>query len=134
MIKKTLEKILNKETIRYIIFGGLTTLISIIVYTVCILAGLGVVAANTVSTIVAISFAFCVNKIWVFESKDMSVTTTRKELVKFLVGRGATYLIETGMLFALVEFMGLHPIICKYFTQAVIIVLNYLVSKFLVFK
>ena len=129
-----IEKLMSKESIRYIFFGGLTTLISVVVYTVCILSGLSVAVSNTISTVIAISFAFVVNKIWVFNSKDLSVKITRKELVKFLAGRGATYVIETSLLVILVDVMGLHPIICKHFTQAVIIVLNYLVSKFLVFK
>ena len=130
---KIAEKFMSKEALRYIFFGGLTTLISVVVYTLCILSGLSVAVANTVSTLIAISFAFCVNKIWVFKSKDLSTRTTRKELVKFLAGRFATYILETGLLIVLVDFMGLHPIICKHFTQALIIVLNYLVSKFLVF-
>jgi len=129
-----MKKIINHETLRYIFFGGLTTLISIVVYSVCIFAGLGVVVSNTISTVIAISFAFCVNKIWVFESKDLSVKTTRNELIKFIAGRGATYIIETSLLRFLVYAMDLNPILCKYFTQVLIIVLNYLISKFLVFN
>ena len=134
LIVSLIEKFMSKESLRYIFFGGLTTLISIVVYTVCILSGLSVAVSNTISTALAISFAFCTNKIWVFNSKDMSIKTTRKELIKFLAGRGATYVIETSLLIFLVDFMGLHPIICKHFTLVVIIVLNYVVSKFLVFK
>ena len=130
---KLVEKFMSREAIRYIFFGGLTTFISVVVYHVSIFAGLGVFAANTISTIIAISFAFCVNKIWVFKSKDLSRKTTGKELFKFLSGRVATYVIETGLLMFLVYVLSLHPIICKYFTQVIIIVLNYLVSKYLVF-
>ena len=133
-IISVIEKLMSKESIRYIFFGGLTTVISLAVYTVCIFSGLSVAVSNTISTAIAISFAFCTNKIWVFNSKDLSVKITRKELIKFLAGRGATYVIETGLLIFLVDFMGLHPIICKHFTQVLIIVLNYLVSKFVVFK
>ena len=133
-IKRLIEKLIKSESFRYLFFGGLTTLISIVVYSACIFAGFGVAISNTISTIIAISFAFCVNKIWVFESRDLSAKTTRKELVKFLAGRGATYVIETSLLVLMVDVMGLHPILSKNFTQVVVIVLNYLVSKFLVFR
>ena len=132
--KTLLKKALNQETIMYIFFGGMTTVISIVIYAVCISAGFNVALSNTVSTIAAVSFAFVTNKLWVFESKDLSIKTTRRELTKFLGGRGLTYLIETGMLIFLVDYLGLHPIICKNFTQIVIIVLNYLISKLVVFK
>jgi len=133
-IKTLIEKIIKKESFRYLFFGGLTTLISIVIYSVCILAGLSVAISNTISTIIAISFAFCVNKIWVFESRDLSAKTTRKELVRFVAGRGAAYVIETTLLVLMVDVMNLHPILSKNFTQVVVIVLNYLVSKFLVFR
>jgi len=133
-VKKLIEKIIKKESFRYLFFGGLTTLISIVIYSVCIFAGLSVAISNTISTIIAISFAFCVNKIWVFESRDLSAKTTRKELIRFIVGRGATYVIETVLLVLMVDVMKLHPILSKNFTQVVVIVLNYLVSKFLVFR
>ncbi|MCL2564902.1 MAG: GtrA family protein [Defluviitaleaceae bacterium] len=132
-MKKTIEKMLKHETIRYIFFGGLTTAISVVIYSVCIMAGLSVAVSNTVSTVIAVSFAFITNKIWVFGSKDLSAQTTRGELIKFLVGRGVTYAIETGLLIFLVDFLEFHPIICKNFTQILIIVLNYIISKFVVF-
>jgi len=132
-LKKTIEKMLKHETIRYIFFGGLTTAISVVIYSVCIMAGLSVAVSNTVSTVIAVSFAFITNKIWVFGSKDLSAQTTRGELIKFLVGRGVTYAIETGLLIFLVDFLEFHPIICKNFTQILIIVLNYIISKFVVF-
>lgn len=133
-LKKILKKILNRETIMYIFFGGLTTVISVVAYAVCINFGFSVALSNTVSTVIAVSFAFVTNKIWVFESKDLSIKTTRSELVKFVAGRGVTYIIETGLLIFLVDFLGFHPIICKNLTQIIIIVLNYLVSKLVVFR
>ena len=129
-----IKKLLKQETIRYLFFGGLTTLISVVVFVICIKSDFGVALSNTISTVIAVSFAFITNKIWVFGSKDLSVKTTRKELIKFVAGRGATYVIETGLLIFLVEFLGLNPIICKNFTQIIIIVLNYLISKFVVFR
>ena len=132
--KSLIEKIIKKESFRYLFFGGLTTLISIVIYSVCILAGLSVAISNTISTIIAISFAFRVNKIWVFESRDLSAKTTGKELIRFVAGRGASYVIETALLVLMVDVMNLHPILSKNFTQVVVIVLNYLVSKFLVFR
>ena len=133
-LKELLKTALNRETIMYLIFGVMTTIISIVIYTICINYGLGVAVSNTISTVIAVSFAFVTNKLFVFRSTDLSIKTTRNELFKFIAGRGSTYLLETGLLIFLVDILGLHPIISKNFTQLLIIVLNYLVSKLLVFK
>ena len=133
-VKKIIAKLLNRETVTYVIFGALTTLVSISVYTMSINYDMGVARANTVSTVIAVLFAFVTNKMWVFESRDFSIKTTAAEFVKFGAGRVITYLIETGLLMALVDMIGLNAIWCKYFTQGIIIILNYFISKFTVFN
>jgi len=133
-IKKVMEKLLNRETVTYIIFGVLTTVVSVVIYTLCIGYDMGVAVSNTVSTIIAVLFAFVTNKIWVFQSKDFGLKTTLPEFVKFGAGRLVTYLAETGLLILMVDMLLLNAIWCKYFTQVIIIVLNYIISKFAVFK
>ena len=133
-IKKAMEKLLNKETITYIIFGVLTTIVSIVVYNICIDRAMSTARSNTISTIIAVTFAFITNKIWVFESRDLHIKTISREFAKFGAGRVVTYLIETGLLILLVDVIMLNAKVCKYFTQIIIIVLNYLISKFAVFK
>ena len=133
-IKKVVEKLFNKETVTYIIFGVLTTIVSILVYNACIDYGMSTAKSNTISTVIAVSFAFITNKIWVFESRDFGVKTIALEFLKFGAGRVVTFLIETGLLIFMVDMMMLNAKGCKYFTQVIIIVLNYVISKFAVFK
>jgi len=133
-IKKIIEKLLNRETVTYIIFGVLTTVVSIIVYNMCIDQSMGAAQSNTISTVIAVLFAFVTNKIWVFESRDFSIKIISQEFVKFGGGRVVTYLIETGLLIVLVDMLAFHAKGCKYFTQIIIIALNYVISKFAVFK
>ena len=62
----------HKAIIKYGIFGALTTIINIVTYVVCYTyLGISNVVSNVIAWIIACSFAFITNKIWVFESKSM---------------------------------------------------------------
>jgi putative flippase GtrA len=131
---KVWEKLFNKEVITYIIFGVMTTVISIIVFNICVDSGYDEIISNTISTVIAVLFAFVTNKIWVFNSRDYSVKTLASELSKFSLGRLFTFLVETVLLVILVRLLSIPSKISKYITQVVVIVLNYLVSKLAVFR
>jgi putative flippase GtrA len=134
LCRKIWNKLFNKEVITYIIFGAITTVISIIVFNVSVDLGYDEIASNTVSTVIAVIFAFVTNKIWVFNSRDYSVKTLISEFSKFSLGRLFTFLVETVLLVILVRIVHIPTKISKYITQAVVIVLNYLVSKLAVFR
>lgn len=139
-IYSLIKKLLDMEIIRYIIFGGMTTLLSLGSFNLFLMAfsGLGqntsIFIANTLSTILAVLFAFFTNKIWVFHSKSISFKETLEELFKFSLGRLFTYGVDMALILALVNFMHIEPFFSKIITQIVIIILNYIISKKAVFK
>ena len=137
-LKKFMEKVLRKpvsrEVILYIFFGVLTTVISFGLYAVLLYLNFGIVLANTISHVAAILFAYITNKIWVFKALDFSIKMIFKEFFKFLSSRVMTYVIETLLLVILVNLLLYNPILSKAFTSVVIIILNYLLSKKIVFK
>lgn len=135
MIKNIYLK--NKEIINYLIFGVLTTLVSLITYyllTSTILNPSNQIElqiANIISWITCVTFAYITNKIYVFNSKDKNIT---KEILKFYSSRLTTLFIDMLLMFILVTKLEFNDKIIKVIIQVIIIILNYILSKLLVFK
>lgn len=129
-----INKIINRETILYIIVGICTTLVNVVcfylLYKIC---HIDTTISNIISVAISILFAFITNKIFVFESRKNKVKEIIDEMIKFCGGRLSTMIIEVGGVYVLIK-MHIHPMIAKLATQFIVIVLNYFISKFLVFK
>ena len=123
----------NRETASYLVCGVLTTIVGYAVFFACERLDATVAAANAVSTVVAVAFAFVVNKRFVFLSLDWSFKKTAAEFGKFCAGRTASFAAETGALILLVDYLRFPSLICKAFTMTGVVVLNYIFGK-LIFK
>lgn len=146
-----LKKILNLETVLYLVFGVATTLVNYIVFFLCyelIFGGDNSPAANTIAFAAAVVFAFIVNKVFVFDSKSWSVDALKREVPPFLGARVGSFLIEEAGLvlcedvwhlgdvtvFAMGEMELTGVTAAKLVLSVVVVVLNYVFCKFLVFK
>jgi len=122
------------DVISYLFFGVCTTVVNYIIYLPCYnLLGLSAVVSNVLAWVVAVAFAFLTNKPFVFRSHDWSAQTVIPELTKFIgcrIGSGAA---ETVILFLAVDLLGWNGNIWKLLTQVMVVVLNYIGSKLLVF-
>lgn len=142
MIKKFKETLLKyKEVILYLIFGALTTAVSWGVYTVFVkYLNSGINISNIISWIAAVVFAFITNKIWVFESKSKDLRTVSREFVVFLGARVISGVVEIGGLPALVTLgfnqtlFGVDAFPAKIALSVIVVILNYVFSKAIVFK
>jgi len=130
---KVINKYCNRETISYLICGVLTTIVGIVVFWLCEQAGFHVAVSNTISTVAAVTFAYFVNKIIVFRSNSWDIKVLIREVFAFIAGRFATYVMETLLLVALVDMLGLPGFVCKVFTSVLVVIGNYLISKKAVF-
>jgi len=128
------NKLFNRETITYLICGGATFFLSIAVFWLCDRLGMHVAVSNTISTIIAVAFAYIVNKMVVFRSASWKPAFLVREISAFLSGRFATYAGETVLLTLLVDILGLDSFICKLVTTTLVIIANYLISKKVVFR
>ena len=128
------DKFLNKEIILYLIFGILTTAVGFGAYAIFLHMGLSILVANTISTFIAILFAYATNKIWVFETVAFSVIEVIREFAKFASTRLGSYAVDTLLLILLVEILSYDPMISKAFTSVIVVILNYITSKMLVFN
>ena len=96
-------------------------------------AGTELNTANLISIILAILFAYVVNSKYVFQDKCETLKDHIKPLGKFIGARLATMVIEVGGVWLLVEQLHMNDMLGKFATQFVVLVLNYIFSKFLVF-
>lgn len=127
----------NREIISYLIIGVLTTIVSLISYyllTITILSPnnpLELTIANIISWIISVLFAYVTNRKYVFQSKDKNIL---KEVSKFTLSRVTTLIIDILLMFIFVSILHFNDKIIKLLVQIIIIILNYIFSKLLVFK
>ncbi|HBJ12209.1 MAG TPA: GtrA family protein [Clostridiales bacterium] len=137
MIKSLIKKFCTKEFIFYLIFGVLTTIVSLSVYYFCVLTFLNpnnafqLQIANILSWILAVAFAYATNRKFVFESKDPNKL---KELIKFVTARLLTLFLDMLVMFILVTLLHFNDKISKLISQVIITISNYIFSKIFVFK
>ena len=131
-IKKLIHK--YKEIILYIIFGVLTTAINIICFYILDKLGVNTYINNTISWILSVLFAFITNKIYVFESYDKDKKTWLKEGTKFFGARIFSYFVDMGTIYFLLEIIHIPKMISKIISNILVIIINYILSKLIVFK
>ena len=122
----------HRSVLLYLFFGGLTTLISIVSFMVFDLF-LHELVANILSWICAVAFAYATNRTWVFQSQAKGAALV-KEMVTFVTGRLATLGIEEVLLLVLVTLLAFPGTPVKIAAQFIVLVLNYVISKLLVFR
>ena len=127
----------HKEIVNYLIVGVLTTVVSLVVYyslTLTVLdpeKAVQLQAANVISWIAAVVFAYFTNRRFVFESRSQNML---KEAAAFFAARLSTLVLDMALMFLLVTLLKCNDKIAKLVVQAAVIVANYVLSKFLVFK
>lgn len=130
-----------KEIINYLIFGVLTTIVSLatkylLLFTILDASkALQLQIAVVTSWVTACLFAYVTNRIWVFESKSKEII---KEMAKFFAARLATLGMEMLIMFIFVTALRLNSdmwvVVWTLVSQVVIIIGNYILSKLIVFK
>lgn len=132
-IKKLVQK--HWDILSYLFFGGLTTVVNYIVYLPCYnLLSLSAAVSNAIAWVVAVAFAYLTNKPFVFRSHDWSLKTVVPELTKFVTCRIGSGLLETAILFLCVDLLAWNGNVWKLITSVLVVILNYVASKLLVFK
>lgn len=127
----------NPEVWNYLIVGLLTTVVSLVVYfalTRTILDAsnsFDLQVANVISWIIAVLFAYVTNRIFVFKSTNSNILM---EFIKFIGARILSLLLDMSTMFIVVSLLSFSDVIGKILSQIIVIVVNYILSKLLVFK
>lgn len=132
-IKKLVQK--HWDILSYLFFGGLTTLVNYVVYLPCYnWLHFSAAVSNAIAWVAAVIFAYLTNKPFVFRSREWSAKTVLPELTKFVGCRVGSGLLETAILFVCVDLLNWNGNIWKLVTSVLVVILNYVASKLLVFK
>ena len=137
-MKKIKELYLKyKELINYLIFGVLTTVVSLGTYYLLVFTILDannpieLQIANIISWITCVIFAYITNKKYVFAPTNKSLI---REILEFYASRIASLFIDMGFMFLFVSVLKFNDTVIKMIGQVVIITINYILSKLIVFK
>ena len=123
-----------KSVILYLVFGVLTTIVNIVAYFLLDFNRLFNTVINTsIAWVVAVIFAYVTNKKWVFESKVKGFKDNFKEMMSFFGCRIATGLMDVGIMFVFVDILRYDDMIIKIASNVLVVILNYVGSKLLVF-
>lgn len=147
MIKKLFLK--YKEIISYVFFGVLATIVNLVSFKLfeLILGERLYLVTNVVSWLITVIFAYFTNKLWVFESKSWKANVVVKELIGFFGARIFSLVVEEAGLWLMIDICHMGNIswdilsiningnmIAKIIMQVVVVILNYVFSKLIIFK
>ena len=124
-----------KGIVNYLFFGVLTTVISVLTYSLCYdLLKIANLISTAVSWVAAVAFAFVTNKLFVFESRSFDKAVALKEAANFIACRLGTGVLEMAWMFLFVDLLSFSGTLMKIVCNVVVIILNYILSRLIVFK
>ena len=130
-----IKKMLANDKIRYLFAGGCTTLVNLVAF--FLLRNFTDINRNTCNAIaiaMAIAFAYFINKLFVFKSRNLGFVGTMVEMVSFVGMRLVSMVVEILGFALMCDSFRLNELVAKLLVQVVVLVLNYLFSKLVVFR
>ena len=129
-MKNIIQK--NKEIIMYLVFGVLTTVVNIVVYYIFSnLLHMNYLFSNAMAWFLSVLFAYVTNRKYVFDSKNNQII---KEAISFFGSRLATGIMDMVLMWFLVNFNIVNDVVAKVGVNVIVVILNYILSKLVVFK
>ncbi len=124
-----------KEGLLYLFFGGLTFFLSIFLFWFMdSVMHMNVVVNNTIDWVICVAFQFFTNRTWVFDGHVDNKKDFLKQAGSFTAGRLFTLVVEDLIIYVFVSLLGFPSMIIKLAATFIVIVLNYIISKLIVFK
>ena len=124
-----------KDVIPYLFFGVCTTVVNVVVYWCSAhIFALSTMLSTVIAWILAVLFAYITNRKWVFKSDAKSRLAIAKEISSFFGCRLATGIIDWLCMFVFVEVLSINDVVIKVLANILVIVLNYVASKLIIFK
>ena len=119
----------------YLVFGVVTTVVNIAAYHLCYeVWGVPNVPSNIIAWVLSVAVAFVTNKLWVFDSKSFAPVVLLPELWKFVSCRLITGVMDTAIMWVGVDLLGGPGTAVKIGSNVLVVVLNYIFSKLIIFK
>ncbi|MDN4079274.1 GtrA family protein [Paenibacillus polymyxa] len=125
---------LGKELVNYVVFGILTTIINLIIYALFTkVLGADYKLSITVAWLISMIFAFVTNKLYVFKKNDSQLTSLPKEFSLFFLIRLSSLCLDFILMIVLIQNVRMDDFLAKIIVNFIVIAVNYLASKYLVF-
>lgn len=123
---------LKRELFWYVVFGVLTTVVNILVYLLFArIFNVNYIYSNIIAWFLSVLFAYITNRIWVFESKSSNII---KEASYFFAGRIFSGVLDTGLMYVFIDLLSFGDEFSKVIIQVIVVIVNYVLSKYVVFK
>ena len=122
---------IDRELILYVVFGFFTFVVNFVTYFIFVGLGLNYLIANALAWFFSVLFAYITNRIWVFESKSPNIL---KEMSLFFGGRIFSGVVDMLLMYTFIDLLVFDGSISKIVVQIIVIILNYIFSKLIVFK
>jgi len=122
-----------REQLNYLFFGGVTTLVNIVVLEVFARLGCPTWLANAIAWVVSVLTAYFTNRKWVFESRSHG-TQALREFGSFVACRIGTGVMDEIIMVVGVDLLHLWRPGVKIFSNVLVVILNYVFSKLFIFK
>ena len=123
---------LDRELFLYVVFGAMTFFVNLISYFFFqSVLGVSYLISNVIAWFLSVLFAYITNRKWVFESRSPDIL---KEMSLFFGGRIFSGVVDTTLMYLFIDVMVLDNTFSKIVVQIIVIVLNYIFSKLIVFK
>ncbi len=124
-----------EELILYVICGGLTTVVNIVVYGLCAdVLGIYYLAANFIAWVLSVLFAYVTNRTWVFKSRRRGARAILREFSLFVSGRVMSMAGDMLIMFLCVSVAALPGLIAKILANIFVMIFNYIFSKLIIFR
>ncbi len=138
---RTAKKYCNRETVLYVLFGTLTTVVDFGVFYLSMLwlvpqvgLDIGNLIANAIAWVAAVVFAYVVNKWFVFHRRAPSRRALLVEIGEFVGARVVSLIVSEVGMFLLVTLASLNEILSKILVSVAVVIINYFFMKWVVFR
>ena len=123
---------LDRELVLYVVFGAMTFFVNLISYFFFAnILGINYLVSNAIAWFLSVLFAYATNRTWVFESRSPDIL---KEMSLFFGGRIFSGVVDMVLMYTFIDVLVFNDFISKIVVQVIVIVLNYVFSKLIVFK
>ncbi len=124
-----------KMVILYLAFGALTTLVNIITYfSLTKILEIQYIISNVIAWIISVLFAYVTNRSFVFGSKGKGLVFISRECSAFIGCRLLSGLVDTIIMYSMIDLLHFNDLLVKIMTNIFVVILNYVLSKQIIFK
>jgi putative flippase GtrA len=126
----------HRAILLYLVFGVLTTAVNYITFMALLTLwpGSSTIAPNLIAWIASVLFAYGTNRTWVFRSQTRGAAALGREILSFFGARLFSLVLDLGIVYLFVDRLGFHPGLIKLASNVLVVILNYLFSKFWIFR